>query len=274
MMPDSDTPREKALTAAGLTVLGTMPDAGGITPELAWRRVVRGDITPTVTVTHEHELDEVNSAWLRLADEHSIRSEDGSFLISVAGLNALHLPWTHVRLAGPARLAQVLRTCKDEPEFVTAAVDGHAVLGVTTEEYGVWLVLCVGSEIRSEHAVELHAMTVTFTIALQAAEALASFHLQRTKQTLAKPRTYHQDMAQRCLDDIERIKRQLIDAGVTLEYQVTAMHNRDMAAAQAIIDKHGLPEWRAFEQGRQALVALAQDVADALRAVRGGMMPQ
>jgi hypothetical protein len=77
-------------------------------------------------------------------------------------------------------------------------------------------------------------------------------------------------MARRCLDDIEHIKRQLADGGVTFENQDLVLRQREVAAAQAIIAKHVLPEWRMSAGAPRALEGMAQDIADAMQAARGG----
>jgi len=59
-------------------------------------------------------------------------------------------------------------------------------------------------------------------------------------------------MAQRCANDIERIKRQLADGGVTTENQERGLRSRDVEAVQAIVGKHVLPEWHATEQAPRA----------------------
>jgi hypothetical protein len=43
-----------------------------------------------------------------------------------------------------------------------------------------------------------------------------------------------------------------------------------VTAAQAIIGKHVLPEWRAPEAAPRVLEAMAQDIADAMQAARSG----
>jgi hypothetical protein len=113
-------------------------------------------------------------------------------------------------------------------------------------------------------------MNIMLVTALRAAETLAAYHRQRADMTRGEVRDYHLDMARRCLDDSERIKRQLADGGVTVENQDLMARQRDVAAAQAIIDKHVLPEWRASEAAPRALEDMAQDIADAMQATRGG----
>jgi hypothetical protein len=100
-------------------------------------------------------------------------------------------------------------------------------------------------------------MNIMLVTALHAAETLAVYHLQRADMTLGAAHDYHLDMARRCLDDIEHIKRQLADGGVTIENQDLVMRQRDVAAAQAVIGKHVLPEWRASEAAPRALEAMA-----------------
>jgi hypothetical protein len=113
-------------------------------------------------------------------------------------------------------------------------------------------------------------MNIMLVTALHAAETLAAFHRERADETRATVHDYHQDMARRCLDDIEHIKRQLADGGVTIENQDLVMRQHDVAAAQAIINKHVLPEWRALRETPRALEAMVQDIADAMQAARGG----
>lgn len=126
------------LVRAGLEVLGTT--AGPPDPEQAWRGVIRGGITPTVAVPDDvpDQLAAVDAQWRRLAEEHGIVDEDGTFLISLPGPQAWS-GWTVVRLGENTSLATNLI---DEAEtFVTAARDGSAVLGVSTEEYEIWLIV-------------------------------------------------------------------------------------------------------------------------------------
>jgi hypothetical protein len=85
-------------------------------------------------------LDRADADWRRLADEHGLLADDGTFLISPPGPSVLRLPWVRVRLTAATRLAEHLHASPGRPEFVTAALDGHVVLGVTSEEHGVWLV--------------------------------------------------------------------------------------------------------------------------------------
>jgi hypothetical protein len=141
-MPAGEEPaRDRKLLAAGLVSIGSVQSVGGIDSSQAWLLIVRGDVTPTVVVDDDREdnLEEIDRQWWRLAEAHRIVGEDGSFLVSVSGEGA-SLPWAVVRGTRDARLAATLTTYPDEPEFVTMARDGHAVLGVTSEEDCTWLV--------------------------------------------------------------------------------------------------------------------------------------
>jgi hypothetical protein len=134
--------REAVLRDAGLEVVGTTPDAGGLEPAAAWRQVIGVSVSPSVVVDDEQEdyLDEVDRRWRGLAEEHGVLAADGSFLVSVAGVGAFGLPWSVVRLTPVSRLSALVSN-PGEPEFVTASPDGRVVCGVTTEEDGVWLVV-------------------------------------------------------------------------------------------------------------------------------------
>jgi hypothetical protein len=117
-------------------------------------------------------------------------------------------------------------------------------------------------------------MIVKLIAALQAAETLATYHLQRVKQTTGTRQAYHWSAAKCAQDDIDDIKYQLGGGGATSENQALAMRSRDVTAAQRIIDAHILPEWCASDHAMQALLALAQAIADALQAARGGHMAE
>ncbi len=135
------TSRNRLLDAAGLAVLGAVPDAGGISPLDAWKAVVHGDVRPDVVVSDDEDgyLDQVDRQWTRLVEREDIVAADGTFLIHVAGPGSSALSWALVRPASELRLAQTLVQYPGEPEFLTMATDGHALCGVTTEEHGVWL---------------------------------------------------------------------------------------------------------------------------------------
>ncbi|MEV0675984.1 hypothetical protein AB0I60_05615 [Actinosynnema sp. NPDC050436] len=135
--------RTAMLTAAGLEVLGTLDLAGDLAPAEAWRRVVSGTARPTVEVPDDtaDADDRVDAEWRELALRHGVLADDGTFLISPPGSGAFTAPWTAVRLTDHTHLARHLTTNPNEPEFVTASADGTAIVGVTTEEYAVWLVI-------------------------------------------------------------------------------------------------------------------------------------
>ncbi|WP_433320296.1 hypothetical protein [Micromonospora chersina] len=131
--------RDELLVAAGLSVIGT--DLGWLDPKRAWQTVVRAGAQPDVVVDDSQDgyLDEVNEAWLRLAQSVGVISADRTFLVSVAGPGAFALPWALVRLQDDPRMAQHLVVYPGEPEFVTIGTETRGLCGVTTEEDGIWL---------------------------------------------------------------------------------------------------------------------------------------
>jgi hypothetical protein len=126
---------------AGLEVLGTA--AGPLPPIAAWKKVISGAAVPTVVVPDERpdQVAVVESEWRRLATEHAVLDPDDTFLLSLPGPGALAAPWMVVRLTPAGLRTEHLPERPGEPEFVTAARDRPVVLGVTTEEYGIWLIV-------------------------------------------------------------------------------------------------------------------------------------
>ena len=116
-------------------------------------------------------------------------------------------------------------------------------------------------------------MTVQLITAMRAAVTLAAHHRRLAENSTGETRAYHLDMIRRCLGDIENIRGQIAAAGVTPEHQVNVLHQRDLETAQAIIARHVLPEWLTDERAPRALEAMAQDIADAMLATRGGTAP-
>jgi hypothetical protein len=112
-------------------------------------------------------------------------------------------------------------------------------------------------------------VTIALFTGLRAAETLAAFHRERAGNFTGEIRERHLDMAQRCRDDAEGIQRLLYAGGVSPEHEADVLRQRDVAAAQAIIGRHVLPEWRASEQTPRVLEAMAQDIATAMQAARG-----
>jgi hypothetical protein len=116
-------------------------------------------------------------------------------------------------------------------------------------------------------------MTVLLVTALQAAETLARFHQeQANKMPPAAGQDHHQDMAQRCLADIEDIRAHLFAVDATVEHQDLVMRQHDIEAAQRIIDRHVIMHGMGIHADNvpAARTAMARDIADALQAARGG----
>lgn len=116
-------------------------------------------------------------------------------------------------------------------------------------------------------------MIVMLITALQAAETLARFHREQAdKMPPGSVREHNEDMARRCLADVDDIKHEILASGDMIEHQADTMRRRDMEAAQRIIDRHvimhgvGLPA----DDVPAARVAIARDIADALAAERSG----
>jgi hypothetical protein len=88
-------------------------------------------------------------------------------------------------------------------------------------------------------AHEFPRMTVLLITALRAAETLTAFHRQRVETAAAgEDRVYHIGMARQCADDAERITREILGSGLTVENQATEMRRRDLEKAHRIIDRH------------------------------------
>jgi hypothetical protein len=112
-------------------------------------------------------------------------------------------------------------------------------------------------------------MTVPLITAMHAAETLAAHHRLLAESSTGVTREYHLEMFQRCLDDIENIRKRIEAGGTMPDDRAHVSRQRDVATAQAIIARHVLPEWLASEQAPHALEGMSQDIANALAAERG-----
>ncbi|WP_129305055.1 PE-PGRS family protein [Streptomyces sp. L2] len=133
------------LRRAGLDIAGDRRTGEVPPPRAAWRPIVAYETTPTVRVRADAPdlVAEVNTQWHRLATGSGILGGDGVFLIDVAGDWTGPAPrrWTRVRLGDRWDLAGVLGERPGQPEFVTLSTDGNTVLGATTEEDEIWLIV-------------------------------------------------------------------------------------------------------------------------------------
>ncbi|WP_307024357.1 PE-PGRS family protein [Streptomyces canus] len=142
------------LGRAGLEVVGERRVEEVLPPPFAWRHVAKWEAEPAVAVGFERAdpVAEINAQWFRLASETGILGEDGVFLVD-AGCAPRR--WIRVRLAADWDLAGVLGERPGQPEFLTMSPDGDTLLGVTTEEYAVWLVAVDRIRERQEEAARL-----------------------------------------------------------------------------------------------------------------------
>ncbi|MEU3425355.1 PE-PGRS family protein [Streptomyces gardneri] len=140
--------RAALLERAGLELVGEWGPENVLTPAAAWRPVIWYEAVPTATVREDRPdlVPALNAQWHRLAREYGVIDDKGEFLIHVADDDT----WARVRLAATWDLAGVLGDRAGQPEFVTLSVDGDALLGVTCEEYEVWLVAVGGVRERRE----------------------------------------------------------------------------------------------------------------------------
>ncbi|MPY62025.1 PE-PGRS family protein [Streptomyces spongiae] len=132
------------LRRAGLDIVGDWRVEEVLPPAVAWRRVIGSEVEPTVKAGADRpdQAGEVNRQWHRLASETGVLGADGVFLISVAGDGAPCAGglWTRVRLTAEWDLAGVLGGPAGQPEFLTVAADGDALVAVTNEGDSVRLI--------------------------------------------------------------------------------------------------------------------------------------
>ncbi|MER7816165.1 PE-PGRS family protein [Streptomyces sp. NPDC096153] len=145
---------------AGLEIVGDWPrDEDVLAPRAAWRPVAAMGTEPAATVRCDRPdlVAAVNAQWHRLAVEYGVIGADGVFLVDVADSRSGRRCWVRVRLGATWDLAGVLGERPGRPEFVTAAVDGESLLGVTCEEYEVRLVAVERVRERQEEAARNEA---------------------------------------------------------------------------------------------------------------------
>ena len=145
------------LGRAGLEVVGERGVEEVLPAAVAWRHVVAWQTEPTAVVADDRPdlVAEINAQWHRLASGAGILGGDGVFLVAVSGTGSGR--WTRVRLGGGWDLAGVIGPRPGEPEFLTLSLDGGALVGVTTEEYAVWLVVVDRLKERHEAAARAAA---------------------------------------------------------------------------------------------------------------------
>jgi hypothetical protein len=116
-------------------------------------------------------------------------------------------------------------------------------------------------------------MNVLLITALHAAETLARFHQEQAdKMPPGAVQDHRQDMARRCLADIDDIRGNIFAVGATVKDQAAAVRRHDLETALKIIERHPITYGIAMDLDTVAAarVAMARDIADALLAARGG----
>lgn len=129
------------LVRAGLTLLGEAGTAEDV--RSVWRMHASASAEPSVRISDE--LGEVSGAvldqaWMVVARQTGVISDDGEFLLSVSGVGAFDRPWLHVRADGIPSVRE-LGPNPGEPEFVASSLDRSVTVAVSTEEYEVWILV-------------------------------------------------------------------------------------------------------------------------------------
>ncbi|MDX3754232.1 MULTISPECIES: PE-PGRS family protein [Streptomyces] len=149
------------LRRAGLEVVGERRVQEVPSPRFAWRATVPGDAERVVRVAGDRAdpIGEFNAQWHRLAVAGGILDEDGVFLIDIADHCTGSAPWdwTPVRLTDRWDLAGVLGERPGEPKFVALSTDGDSLLGTTSEDDGIRLVVVDRMRERREAAARATA---------------------------------------------------------------------------------------------------------------------
>jgi hypothetical protein len=149
------------LRRAGLEVVGERRVQEVPSPRFAWRATVPGDAERVVRVAGDRAdpIGEFNAQWHRLAVAGGILDEDGVFLIDIADHCTGGAPWdwTPVRLTDRWDLAGVLGERPGEPNFVALSTDGDSLLGTTSEDDGIRLVVVDRMRERREAAARATA---------------------------------------------------------------------------------------------------------------------
>jgi hypothetical protein len=148
----ADTDRKRLLESVGFAVLGTVDEAGGVSPGQVWRSAVNLGAEPAVRVDAEADdaLDGAERAWRGRGEETGLFAPDGSFLISLPGPGALEAPWNRVRGGTETGFLRALAESTGSPDFVSMAVSGPPAVALTEEEWELWIidVLPAGSSMR------------------------------------------------------------------------------------------------------------------------------
>ncbi|MEU5404294.1 PE-PGRS family protein [Streptomyces sp. NPDC005963] len=160
-MTDGNDKLMEMLRRTGLRIAGDWRTEEVVPPRAAWRLVVAREARPTVSVRADRAdlVTELNAQWRRLGTESGLFGGDGVFLIDVAGnwTGCAPRPWTRVQLTEQWDLAGVLGERPGQPEFITLSLDGDTLLGVTTEEDEVWLIVMDHLRERQEAAARAAA---------------------------------------------------------------------------------------------------------------------
>ncbi|SDO37704.1 hypothetical protein SAMN04487981_110164 [Streptomyces sp. cf386] len=137
----SEPASTELLGRCGLEVLDGLPSDSLPTPRRAVGITIGGtEPAAKVPLAGPTLSARVDSAWFQLAREHQVVDAEGRFLITTT----MEGPWVPVRIHGALHMAEHLVGRNAPPghaEFVTMALDGSVMCGVTTEEYDVWLVV-------------------------------------------------------------------------------------------------------------------------------------
>jgi hypothetical protein len=161
------------------------------------------------------------------------------------------IAWTAVLATSPATAFRVTTEGEKWPDRVTHHIPQ-------------WETHCLHEVFRSEG---LETELLTFGIKADDPQVLALRRYCETRQSVIRNLPGLWPAAG------QKLGRVAASRNKTSRHRHLGNHHHGRHKHRAIISKHILPEWRSSEQAPRALEAMAQEIADAMHAARGGTTP-
>lgn len=120
-----------------INFLGFVDPPNQTHPINVWKYIATWTNNPILKIDYK-EIHKASSKWWIIAEKINLLSSK-KLLISIGAKNLGSLPWALISIEEKTDIIEHFSIINNSPDFICLSLDGQRSLGVTSEEYELWL---------------------------------------------------------------------------------------------------------------------------------------